>query len=90
MIPLHFSAYRPDYKMDIPATPTETLLRAREIASARMKYVYLGNVPAASDGHTCCPKCGHLLIRRDYFRAKIVGLENGLCTACGFATGIIH
>jgi pyruvate formate lyase activating enzyme len=90
MIPLHFSAYRPDYKMNIPATPIDTLLRARQIASEKMKYVYLGNVDTEQDGHTRCPKCGHLLIRRDFFRAKIVGLKNGRCTACDFATGIIH
>ena len=89
MIPLHFSAYRPDYKMDIPATPVDTLLRAQQTASEKMKYVYLGNV-AVTDGHTRCPECGHILVSREYFRARIVGLENGKCAACGFATGIIH
>ena len=34
-VPLHFSAFHPDWKMhDVPATPPATLSRAREIAKA--------------------------------------------------------
>jgi pyruvate formate lyase activating enzyme len=34
-VPLHFSAFHPDYKMtDLPRTPASTLTRAREIARA--------------------------------------------------------
>ncbi len=45
-VPLHFSAFHPDYKMtNISATPAETLRRARKIAkSAGLLYVYTGNV----------------------------------------------
>ncbi|MEQ1667419.1 MAG: AmmeMemoRadiSam system radical SAM enzyme, partial [Sulfuriferula sp.] len=45
-VPLHFSAFHPDYKMpDIPQTPTATLIRARNIAlRAGLHYVYTGNV----------------------------------------------
>src|SRR5262249_41520261 len=45
-VPLHFSAFHPDYKMlDISPTPAKTLERARKIAmSAGLKYVYTGNV----------------------------------------------
>ncbi len=44
-IPLHLSRYFPNYKMtDKPATPVETLLKAREAAQEHLKYVYLGNV----------------------------------------------
>lgn len=44
-IPLHISRYFPNYKMDDrPPTPIETLNRAREEASKRLKHVYLGNV----------------------------------------------
>ena len=35
-VPLHFTAFHPDYKMtDLPRTPAATLTRAREIALAR-------------------------------------------------------
>jgi pyruvate formate lyase activating enzyme len=43
-IPLHFSRYFPQYKMDIPPTDMKTLLRAYELARKKLKYVYLGNV----------------------------------------------
>ena len=40
-IPLHFSAYRPMYKMNIKSTSSETLT-AKEIAERKLNYVYLG------------------------------------------------
>ena len=44
-VPLHFSAYHPDYKMTQPATPPSTLTAARNIALAEgLAYVYTGNV----------------------------------------------
>ena len=45
-VPIHFSAFHPDYKMtDLPRTPKETLTNAREVAmSMGLKYVYTGNV----------------------------------------------
>ncbi len=43
-IPLHFSRYFPQYKMDEPETPIATLEKAKKIALKRLKYVYLGNV----------------------------------------------
>jgi len=90
MIPLHLSAYRPEYKLDIPATPLETLLRAREIAEERLKYVYLGNVRAPGGDDTRCPSCGSLLIKRSGHRRFIDGLDGTRCRACGFETGIIR
>ncbi|MCE5287495.1 MAG: AmmeMemoRadiSam system radical SAM enzyme [Pelosinus sp.] len=43
-MPLHLSRYFPQYKMNIPATSKETLIRAQEAAQKYLKYVYLGNV----------------------------------------------
>lgn len=44
-IPLHLSRYFPNYKMkDIPPTPKETLIKAREEALKHLDYVYMGNV----------------------------------------------
>ena len=90
MIPLHFSAYRPDYKLDIPATPMSTMLRAREIARRRLKYVYLGNVLLEGGSDTLCPNCATLPIRRSGYHTSMVGLNDGCCPNCGFQTGIVH
>jgi len=54
-VPLHFTAFHPDFKMmDTPHTPPATLTRAREIALGEgLEYVYTGNprrhVPALRD-----------------------------------------
>jgi len=82
-IPLHFSRYFPTYKMDIPATPVSTLVRAKEIAQERLQYVYLGNVRLEEDANTYCPDDGHLLVRRTGYSAEVVGIENGCCSGCG-------
>jgi pyruvate formate lyase activating enzyme len=45
-VPLHFTAFHPDWKMrNIPPTPPETLKQARRIAmNAGIHYVYTGNI----------------------------------------------
>lgn len=43
-IPLHISAYRPCYKMNVRPTTSEEVENACEIASRYLKYVYAGNV----------------------------------------------
>lgn len=44
-VPMHFTAFHPDYKMlDRPPTPPATLRRARRIAIAiGVRYAYTGN-----------------------------------------------
>jgi len=41
-VPMHFTAYHPDYKvLDIPATPVQTLTNARDIAVKNgVRYAY--------------------------------------------------
>ena len=60
-VPLHFSAFHPDYKMtDVPATPASTLRRARKIAMDKgLNYVYVGNVHDPEGDSTYCPSCGN-------------------------------
>ena len=69
-VPLHFTAFHPDWKMtDIPATPAATLTRAREIAQlAGLNYVYTGNVHDSAGGSTYCPSCEKVVIERDWYR----------------------
>jgi pyruvate formate lyase activating enzyme len=67
-VPLHFTAFHPDYKMrDVPATPPATLQRAREIGLAQgLRHVYTGNVHDSEGGTTFCPGCQAPLIVRDW------------------------
>ncbi len=89
-VPLHFSAFHPDWKMmDKPNTPPETLTRAREIALKNgLKYVYTGNVHDKAGGSTYCPSCGELLIGRDWYElsdwgVRMGGNREGRCGKCG-------
>lgn len=85
-VPLHFSAFHPDYKMpDIPATPPATLMRARNIALLQgLNYVYTGNVHNREGDTTFCPSCHAVLIERDWYQIDQYRLnQNALCPDCG-------
>ena len=85
-VPLHFSAFHPDWKMsDHPPTPPATLTRAREIAMRNgLQYVYTGNVHDRSGGSTWCHRCHALLIERDWYELGRWGLTpDGCCAECG-------
>jgi pyruvate formate lyase activating enzyme len=85
-VPLHFSAFHPDWKMlDVPATPAATLTRARELAiSNGLRYVYTGNVHDAKGASTYCHGCGARVIERDWYELGEWRLdEQGACQACG-------
>ena len=86
-VPLHFSAYHPDYKFDVPATPPATLTRARRIAlDAGLRYVYTGNVHDRSGDATYCPGCGKAVIERDWYEILDYALDDtGHCRHCGTA-----
>lgn len=84
-VPLHFSAFHPDYKLtDIPPTPVETLIRARQIAlDAGLHYVYTGNVHHVEGDTTYCPSCARELIVRDWYEIKHYHLTaDGHCNHC--------
>ena len=84
-VPLHFSAFHPDWKMrELPPTPAATLTRARALAMAEgLHFVYTGNVHDNRGGSTWCPGCGQLLVERDWYRLGAWGLDaEGRCAAC--------
>ncbi|MBK8960947.1 MAG: AmmeMemoRadiSam system radical SAM enzyme [Proteobacteria bacterium] len=84
-VPLHFSAFHPDWKMrDVAATPPATLTRARQIAlDAGLRHVYTGNVHDAAGDATRCHTCGHTLIQRDWYEIKDYTLTaDGKCPRC--------
>jgi pyruvate formate lyase activating enzyme len=85
-VPLHFTAFHPDFKMlDRPPTPPATLRRARAIALANgLHYVYTGNVHDVEGGTTCCPGCGEPLVRRDWYEVLDCALDaSASCPQCG-------
>jgi len=84
-VPLHFSAFHPDFKMtDRPATPPRTLARARRIARSHgLRYVYTGNVRDPEGDATLCPGCGRVVIQRDWYNLVEWRLKEGRCAACG-------
>jgi len=85
-VPLHFTAFHPDFRMlDKPRTPPETLTRARKIALANgIRYAYTGNVRDKAGGSTWCHNCGQRLIERDWY---VLGdwhvTADGCCDKCG-------
>jgi len=87
-VPLHFSAFHPDWKMiDVPATPVSTLARARRIAQEEgLNFVYTGNVHDTEGGTTFCPSCHAALIERDWHRILRYELTgDGRCPHCATA-----
>jgi pyruvate formate lyase activating enzyme len=87
-VPLHFSAFHPDWKMtDVPATPAATLTRARRIALGHgLHYVYTGNVHDTEGGTTFCPHCAKALIVRDWYNILTYRVgDDGRCLECGGA-----
>src|SRR5436305_5860210 len=84
-VPLHFTAFHPDYKMtDIAPTPKSTVVRARDIAMrAGLHYVYTGNVHDTTGGTTFCPSCDQALIVRDWHEILDYRVSpDGRCTHC--------
>ena len=87
-VPLHFTAFHPDYRMmDTPRTPGETLRRARRIAREHgLRYVYTGNIHDKDGGSTYCHSCGACLIGRDWYELSDWNLTpEGECASCGAA-----
>jgi pyruvate formate lyase activating enzyme len=85
-VPIHFTAFHPDYKMlDRPPTPPQTLARARAIALHNgIRFAYTGNVHDPNGGSTYCAECGARVIERDWYRLGDDTLtDDGGCRACG-------
>ena len=85
-VPLHFTAFHPDWKMrDTAHTPPVTLSRARQIALKNgIRYPYTGNVHDAGGGSTYCHGCDRRLIERDWYRLGAWALDGeSRCRNCG-------
>lgn len=89
-VPMHFTAFHPDYRMmNTPATPHATLVRARRIAmQAGVRYAYVGNVVDPRHEATYCPGCGMCVIERNRYQIggyRLAGEKGDRCTRCGAA-----
>ena len=84
-VPLHFTAFHPDFKLrDKPATPPATLHAAMKIAlDAGLQYVYEGNIHTGA-ANTVCPGCGKIVIRRSWHTVLENVLQRGACPACHY------
>ncbi|MEE9212327.1 MAG: AmmeMemoRadiSam system radical SAM enzyme [Phycisphaeraceae bacterium] len=83
-VPIHFTAFHPDFKMmDKPPTPHETLIRGRQIAlDAGLKFAYVGNVYDLERESTYCPNCGKIVIERDWYELGAYHLDGNRCKFC--------
>jgi pyruvate formate lyase activating enzyme len=87
-VPLHISRYFPRYRMETPPTPVDTLMRAVEVFSEKLEFVYPGNL--AVEGITTCPSCRSAVIRRSGYSTDVSGMAaDGSCRACGNDAGIV-
>ena len=88
--PWHVTRFVPYLEFaDLPATPIETLMRARDIGREEgLHFVYLGNVDVPGGEDTVCPQCGEHAINRRGFSAKVENVEDGTCAACGRSLNI--
>jgi pyruvate formate lyase activating enzyme len=84
-VPLHFTAFHPDWKMlDKSPTPATTLKTARRIAlDAGLRYVFTGNIHDPAGQSTYCHQCGSVLIGRDWYELSTWNLTaDGCCASC--------
>jgi pyruvate formate lyase activating enzyme len=85
-VPMHFTAFHPAWRMmDRPATPPETVKRARRIALKNgVRYAYTGNIYDPEGDSTYCHQCKQRLIERDRYVIGDWGLTaEGACRRCG-------
>ena len=84
-MPLHISAYHPDYKMDIPPTTADDIARAVTLARKSLNYVYGGNIPLEDLMQTACPDCGTTVIQRGFGYCTNHLDAQAKCPMCGRA-----
>jgi len=87
-IPIHLTKYFPAYKMNLPPTSYDTLMRAKKTAEKHLKYVYVGNVMGI-DRNTYCPSCSYEVVNRS-ITGQITGIKDGKCSNCGHAINVVY
>lgn len=88
-VPLHLTAYHPEYTMVLPSTSRVDLQRAFTVAKRHLAHTYTGNLDLPEGRNTFCERCETLLISREERRVQVSLDRDGRCRTCGAATGII-
>ncbi|MHA1230027.1 MAG: AmmeMemoRadiSam system radical SAM enzyme [Candidatus Helarchaeota archaeon] len=91
-VPLHFSRFRPEYKLNyIQPTPKETIERARKIAlEVGLYYVYVGNIYLKDGETTFCPNCKTPVIIRHGYMIAENKIKDGRCPKCGSKIHVVY
>lgn len=89
-VPVHFTAFHPDFKMQhIGRTPLSTLRMAHDIAREKgLRYVYTGNV-YDTGSNTYCPGCHTVLVKRNWHDVTENRIKNNSCPDCGYKLNFI-
>jgi len=88
-IPLHLSAYYPQYRYTLPPTSPSTLRELAEVARRHLSYVYLGNI-GSEPADTPCGECTAVLVRRRGYQVDTSGLDGVRCAHCGAPAPIVR
>lgn len=89
--PWHVTRFVPYLNFShLPATPLETLEKAREIGlAAGLHFVYIGNVPGHPGENTYCYNCKKLVISRSCYTLESYDVNSGMCAFCGAPLNIV-
>jgi pyruvate formate lyase activating enzyme len=86
-VPWHLNGFVPRYRMaDRPPMDAGPLVSAAGIGYARgLRHVYVGNVAdrVTELSHSRCPRCHHVVVRRENYTTLWIGIRNGACPYCG-------
>jgi pyruvate formate lyase activating enzyme len=85
-VPVHFTAFHPDWRMrDRAHTSPESVRRARRIAMDEgIRYAYTGNIRDPEGQTTYCHGCGNAVIGRAGYVISGWNLtDDGSCGSCG-------
>ncbi len=90
-VPVHFSAFHPDYRLtNVPKTSEKILSGAYDLAKkAGLEFVYLGNIWAGDRDDTYCPRCGTKVIDREGFWIRETKLKGDRCGDCGAPLNLV-
>jgi len=81
---LHISRYFPSYRLSQSPTSPSVLNYMFDKAREKLPYTYLGNIILAGTSDTFCHNCHALVIERQAYHTKIIGLnKDGTCLQCG-------
>jgi pyruvate formate lyase activating enzyme len=85
LTPWHVTRFYPQYQeLNLPPTPVATLEHALEIGKkAGLKFIYVGNVPGHNGENTICYKCGRMVVQRQGYNTRVLGLQGSKCKFCG-------